>query len=109
MMLYRLTVGKMVFAWATFLWCAALVLPNLDSHARVHPVVKTILVVVYTLYLIGTPLALSTYFNRAWRRVATVPNRTSYMIWLSLESLAGAGFLGILAYATVSFIASRFR
>jgi hypothetical protein len=55
------------------------VLPNLDSHTRADPVVKAIIAVVYTLFLIGTPIALVTYFNRAWRRVATVPNRTSYV------------------------------
>lgn len=86
-----------------------MVLPNLDSHARAHPVVRAIIAVVYGMFLIGTPIALATYFNRAWRRVSIVPNRTAYLIWMSLESIAGAGLLGILAYATVSFAIARFR
>jgi hypothetical protein len=109
MTLSRITLGKIAFGWAIFLWCAGMVLPNLDSHARAHPVVRAIIAVVYGMFLIGTPIALATYFNRAWRRVSIVPNRTAYLIWMSLESIAGAGLLGILAYATVSFAIARFR
>jgi hypothetical protein len=109
MTLSRVTIGKIAFAWAVFLSCAGMVLPNLDSHTRVHPVVKAIIAIVYTVFLIGTPIALAAYFNRAWRRVATAPNRTAYVIWMSLESIAGAGLLGILVYATVSWGITRFR
>ncbi len=109
MTLSRVTLGKVAFAWAIFLWCAGMVLPNLNLHTRAHPVVKAVTAVVYTLFLIGTPIALTTYFNQAWRRVATVPNRTAYVIWLTLESIAGAGLLGILAYATFTFAISHFR
>jgi|GEM_PF-2959711 len=105
----RITVGRIALAWGIFLWCAAMVLPNLDLHTRAHPVVKAIIVVVYTLYLIGTPIALATYFNRAWRRASTVPNRTAYVIWMSLESVAGAGLLAVLGYATVSFLIAHSR
>ena len=109
MTLSRVTLGKIAFGWAIFLWCAAMVLPNLDTHTRAHPLVKTIFAIVYTLFLIGTPIAVTTYFNRAWRRVAAVPNRTAYVIWLTLESIAGVGLLGILAYATVSVAIAHFR
>ena len=109
MTLSRVTIGKAALALGIFLWCAALVLPNLDLHTRAHPVVKTIVVVVYTVYLIGTPFALATYFNRAWRRASTVPNRTAYVIWMSLESLAGAALLAVLGYATVSFVIAHSR
>jgi Mg2+/citrate symporter len=101
--------GKIASASVIFLWCAGMVLPNLDSHTRAHPVVKAIIAIVYSMFLIGTPIALATYFNRAWRRVATVPNRTSYVIWMSVESIAAGGLLGILAYATASFAIARFR
>ncbi len=109
MPLSRLTVGRIALAWGVFLWCAGLVLPNLDSHTRVHPAVKAVVAVVYALFLVGTPIALATYFNRAWRRVGTVSNRTVYVVWLSLESIAAAGLLGILAYASISFAVARFR
>jgi len=86
-----------------------MVLPNLDSHTSANPVVKTIIAVVYALFLIGTPVALAAYFNRAWRRVGAVPNRTEYVIWMSLESIAGIGLVGVLAYATVSVTLAQFR
>jgi len=86
-----------------------MVLPNLDLHTRAHPVVKAIIVVVYTVYLIWTPIALARYFNRAWRRASTVPNRSAYVIWMSLESVAGASVLGILAYAIVSMAIAHLR
>jgi hypothetical protein len=104
-----LTLGRIAFAWAIFLWGAALVLPQLDSHTRTHPAVKAIVAVVYALFLIGTSIALATYFNRAWRRVGTVPNRTAYVVWLSLESIAGMGVLGILAYSGGTFVVAHFR
>jgi len=105
----RLTLGRIALAWAAFLWCAGLVLPNLDSHTPAHPAVRAIAAIVYALFLVGTPIALANYFNRAWRRVGTVSNRTAYVVWLSLESIAGAGLLGILAYASISFAVARFR
>jgi len=105
----RVTLAKIVFAWAIFLGCAGMVLRNLDSHTRAHPVVKAIIAVVYIMFLIGTPIALATYCNRAWRRVATVPDRTACVIRIRFESIADAGLLGILAYVTVSFTIARFR
>ena len=104
MLLSRLTLGRVVVAWLVFLWCAGLVLPNLDSHSQVHPAVKAIVVAGFVTLLVGTPIALATYFNRAWRRVSTVPNRTAYVVWLSLERIAGICLFGILVYATVPLL-----
>jgi hypothetical protein len=109
MLLSRLTLGRVVVAWLVFLWCAGLVLPSLDSHAQVNPAVKAIVAAGFATLLVGTPIALATYFNRAWRRVGTAPNRTAYVVWLSLESMAGIGALGILVYATVTVAVARFR
>jgi hypothetical protein len=105
----RVTLGRIALAWGIFLWCVAMVLPNLDLHTRAHPVVKAIIVVVYTLYPIRTPIALATYFYGAWRRASTVPNRTAYVIWMSLESLAGAGLLAVLGYAAILSVIAHFR
>lgn len=109
MALRRLTLGKVALAWIAFLWGAALVLPNLDSHAQAHPAVKVILAVGYALLLVGTPIALIAYFNRAWRRVDTVPNTITYVVWLSLESVGAAGLLGVLAYPVVLFVVGHLR
>jgi hypothetical protein len=67
------------------------------------------LAVGYATLLIGTPIALINYFNRAWRRVGTVPNTTVYVVWLSLESIAAVGFLGLLAYSAIMFAVTRLR
>jgi hypothetical protein len=109
MALPRLTLGKVALAWIVFLWGAALVLPNLDFHAQAHPAVKAILATGYATLLLGTPIALIAYFNQAWRRVDTVPNTTTYVIWLSLESIAAVGLLGVLAYPAVLFVVARLR
>lgn len=109
MLLSRLTIGKVALAWIVFLWGAAVVLPNLDSHAQAHPTVKAIVAVGYALLLIGTPVALTTYFNQAWRRVGTVHNTAVYVIWLSLESVAALGLFGVLAYPAIIFALTRLR
>jgi hypothetical protein len=108
-MVSRLTLGRVALAWFAFLWAAARVLPNLDSHAQANPVVKAMLAVGYATLLVGTPIALINYFNRAWRRVGTVPNTTVYVVWLSLESIAAVGFLALLAYSAIMFAVPRLR
>lgn len=67
------------------------------------------LAVGYATLLIGTPIALINYFNRAWRGVDTVPNTTVYVVWLSPESIAAVGFLGLLAYSAITFAFARLR
>ena|ERR1022692_2245450 len=109
MALPRLTLGKIALAWAVLLWTAALVLPQLGPQAQAHPIVKSVVAVLFNLLLIGTPVALIRYFNRAWRRVDAVPNRVAYVTWLSLEAIAGAGLVGMLGYAAITFTVARLR
>jgi hypothetical protein len=109
MALPRLTLGKIALAWAVLLWTAALVLPQLGPQAQAHPIVKSVVAVLFSLLLIGTPVALIRYFNRAWRRVDAVPNRVAYVTWLSLETIAGAGLVGMLGYAAITFTVARLR
>jgi hypothetical protein len=104
----RLTIGRVVLAWVAFLSIAALVLPNLDSHARAHPASKAIVAAGYVALLIASPIALVSYFNREWRRARSVPN-TAYVIWLSLESVAAFAFLLLLPYPAILFAAARLR
>jgi hypothetical protein len=109
MLLSRLSLGRIAVGWAVFLWVAALVLPQLDSRARAHPAVQVIILTVYGLFLLGTPIALTNYFIGAWRRIGLVPNRIAYVSWLSLESIAGIALLALLAYAALSLTAFHFR
>ena len=108
-MLSRLTLGRVALAWFAFLWIAALILPNLDSHAQAHPAAKAIAAAGYATLLVTTPIALIRYFNRAWRRVSTVENKIVYVIWLSLESTAAVCVLGLLAYSAFLFAVTRLR
>lgn len=109
MALPRLALGRVALVWIAFLWGVALILPNLDSHAQARPAVKSIVAAGYALLLIGTPISLIAYFNRAWRRVGTVSSTTVYVIWLSLESIAAVGLLGVLAYPIILFANARLR
>jgi hypothetical protein len=109
MLLSRLTLGRVVLAWIVFLWGAALILPNLDSRAQTHPAMKAIVAAGYVTLLVGTPISLIAYFNRAWRRVGTVSKTTAYVIWLSLESVAAVGLLGLIAYPAIIFAGTRLR
>jgi len=109
MLLSRLKPGRVVLAWMGFLWCAALVLPNLDSHTKANPAVKALVAAGYVTLLIATPIALINYFNRAWRRVGMVSNKTVYVFWLSLESIAATGLLAVLVYPAIVFAVARLR
>jgi hypothetical protein len=98
----------MALAWAVFLCGVALLIPQFDFHVH-HSAVKAIVATVYTLFLIATPVALTSYFNQAWRKVGTLPNRTAYVIWLTLESIAAISLLAVLAYANLSLFVVHFR
>lgn len=78
----------LLLGWFVFLLGAALLLPPLDSHASAQPTVKAAFAVVGALFVIGTLVALMSYFMRAWQRLGTVPNRTAYMVWVGLETVA---------------------
>ena len=82
-------------------------MPELDSHAPVHPAVTAVIGVYYGLLSIFTIVAVAGYFNRAWRRAMTVPNRTAYAIWMGLESMAVAALLGILVCAAKASAGTR--
>jgi hypothetical protein len=59
------------------------------------------------LLFIATPIALVTYFNRAWRKVGSVPNRAAYVIWLGVETVAAVGILAIIACAVIILAVAR--
>ena len=100
----QLNIRSIALAWAVLLLGAALILPNLDLHTRSYPQVKVLLAAYWLLLLIGTPIAFFSYFNRAWRHTRAVPNRASYVAWLSLETIAAIGFLALLSYGTFTAV-----
>jgi quinol-cytochrome oxidoreductase complex cytochrome b subunit len=109
MQVSRLTLGGIAVGWFVFLLGAAFLLPPLDSHASVQPTVKAAFAVIGALFVIGTLVALMSYFMQAWQRLSTVPNRTAYMVWIGLETVAALFVLFGLAYSTVIFAVTRFR
>lgn len=94
----RITLGKVLIAWFVFSLGAALVLPPLDSRAPLHPTQKFVLFLCAALLLVATPVAAVGYFKEAWQRLGSVPNRTSYMVWLGLETTAAVGVFALIVY-----------
>jgi len=43
-------------------------------------------------------VSLYRYFSRAWRNRRRVPNRTEYVVWLGLETLAAVGVVIAVLY-----------
>ena len=105
----KLSIGKVAIGWAVLLVGAALALPPIDSHAPVHPVLMGVIVTCCAALIVATPIALTTYFNRSWRRVGTVPNRAAYVTWLTLESIAALGVLAMLMYPFIRLAVARLR
>ena len=93
-----ITLGKVLIAWLVFLLGAALILPPLDSHAPVSSTQGLVLLLCLGLLLIATPIAAVRYFRQAWQKVDSVPNRTSYVVWLGLETTAAVGVLALIVY-----------
>ena len=88
---------------------AAWFLPPLDSHVRVQPAVKAAFAVASVLLLVGTLIALMAYFTRAWRKLGTVANKTEYMVWVGLETIAALSVLFGFVYSSVIFGVEHFR
>src|SRR5690242_13522553 len=99
----------LIVAWAALLSLAAYVLPPLGSRANPTPLVTGLFIVVTLLLSTYTLVEVFAYLVRSWRRVGTVPNRTEYAAWLSLQSVV---FLVILAWVlgvAVPVIAHRVK
>ena len=99
----QLKVRHIALAWAWLLFGAALVLPTLSLQVRNSRGIKVAIGGYWLLLLIGTPIALVSYFKRAWRKASTMPNRgTTYIVWLSLESIAAILLFAALLFETMS-------
>jgi hypothetical protein len=105
----KLSMGKVAIGWAVLLMGAALALPPMDSHAPVHPVLTGVIVTCCVAMICATLIAVTTYFNRSWRRVGTVPNRAAYVTWLALESIAALSVLMMLMYPFIRLAVPRLR
>ena len=84
--------------WMVLLIGAAWLLPPLDSRIRPHPASAALIVVCCAGMIAWTCVSLYRYFSRAWRNRRRVPNRTEYVVWLGLETLAAVGVVIAVLY-----------
>lgn len=106
-LLPRVTVRRILFAWAVLLSGAGLILPNASLHSRLRGFDGYLFVAMCVTLLVLSPIALFRYFNEAWRRVGEVPNRSAYVAWLGLESVAATALLAGLLYEAILTLGSR--
>ena len=50
------------------------------------------------LWLVVTAIVIPLHFYKAWRRLATVPNRGEYAIWVFLETMLAAAAMALFLY-----------
>ena len=77
----------LVATWIALLVLAAILLPPLDSRVEPRPILAKFFVVSTIILSLYTVIVMFVYFDRAWRRAGSVPNRVEYISWLSLETV----------------------
>jgi hypothetical protein len=75
-------------AWCVILMFAGLFSPPLDSHIQPPPLTKWSIATVAALPSLYMAILIPAYFYQSWKMLPTVPNKISYGLWLSVESLA---------------------
>ncbi len=91
--------------WLTILVGSAVLLPS-GSRGFALPTVP--LLVLITVWLLLTAVALVVYFYRAWMRLRTVPNKAAYATWLSFETACALALAVALASLFVPAYVPRF-
>jgi hypothetical protein len=93
MRLERMEWGPVLFCgWLVILVSAAMILPPTDS--KILSAIALPILVLMLIWLLLSVVALSFYFYRGWRRVAVIPNKTSYIAWMSIETGFALAVLG---------------
>jgi len=77
--------------WMILLIGAAWLLPPLDSRVKPQPWAVVLVVAGCAVGLVLGTISLYRYFHDSWRQWRDVPNKTEYIVWLSLETLAAVG------------------
>ncbi len=60
--------------------------------------VKTCLMLLGLVSVAATATVVPLHFWRAWRRVASVPNRGEYMVWVGIETFFSVGLFAGCAF-----------
>ena len=79
--------GFVLLAWFAFFVLAAIVLPPVDSHLQPAAPLWWSLLAVAVLLAVPTVIVIPAYVYQSWLRLPTVPNRTTYGLWVAFESL----------------------
>lgn len=79
--------------------CAAIILPPTDPRMSWAGVTILVFVIVWVPL---TFAALGIYFYRGWRRIPLVPNKATYIAWLSFETACTIVLTGGLLWVFVS-------
>jgi hypothetical protein len=77
-----------VGAWLIFLFCAAWLLPPLDSRVATNALLRNVMLACCVVLGLATCIGTLRYFKDAWSRAGSVPNRTAYIAWIGLQTLA---------------------
>jgi hypothetical protein len=88
MRLQFLKLKYIAVCWLILLVGAAWLLPPLDSRTATNAVVRDLMLVCCAVLVIATCIATLQYFKNAWSKAGSVPNRGTYIAWISLETLA---------------------
>lgn len=88
-----------VLGWVVFLFSVAWILPPCDSRVPPQPLTFWSIIAIAAGFAIYTAIMVPGYSCQSWRRLPTVPNKISYGIWISSESMV---FLAILVW--VAFV-----
>jgi hypothetical protein len=90
---FTIETRTLALGWLIFLIGAAWLLPPLDSHIRPKAATRGFILACCSLLLFATCVGILRYFADAWKRARTASNRTAYIVWLSLETLAAVALL----------------
>src|ERR1017187_7983072 len=104
MRLPRLTLIHVALGWAALSVAAALILPPIDSRVPPNRALEVAFLVCAAILLAASLFAAVKYFLAAWLKVRTVPNKTSYVIWIGLETSAAVGAVVAVIYGLIRHV-----
>jgi hypothetical protein len=97
----RITLASVTVSWAVFLIIGALALPPLDSSGTPNATLAHVFAVCGACLLLLTIYAVVVYLMTAWRKTAIVPDRSSYVVWISVETGLTLAAVAAIVYLVV--------
>ncbi len=63
---------------------------------------RSLLIVLGFLWLASTAIVIPVHFYRAWKKLARVPNRSEYAVWVGFETVAAVILVSLGIYGAIS-------